>query len=71
MHPKVEHIQQAMDILDQGPGREKVLVYKLQEGDTTPEEVVLSIQGYLVKAKMPPITDESEYVHGTSNFYIY
>ncbi|EPS99195.1 hypothetical protein FOMPIDRAFT_65033, partial [Fomitopsis schrenkii] len=57
---KVEHIQQSMTILDQGIGREKVLVYMSNEGDT-PEEVILTIQGYLLKAKMPPITHESEW----------
>ena len=47
---------------DEGNGRDKILVYRAQGEDATPEEVVLSIQGYLVKAKMPPITQESEYV---------
>ncbi|EPS96130.1 hypothetical protein FOMPIDRAFT_1053586 [Fomitopsis schrenkii] len=56
---KVEPIQQSMTILDQGIGREKVLVYMSNEGDT-PEEVILTIQGYLLKAKMPPITHESD-----------
>ena len=51
-----------MTVLDQGNGRDKILVYRAQGEDATPEEVVLSIQGYLVKAKMPPITHESEYV---------
>ena len=51
-----------MTILNQGVGREKVLVYRTQGEHSTPEEVILSIQGYLVKAKMPPITAESEYV---------
>ena len=51
-----------MMVLDQGNGRDKILVYRAQGEDVTPEEVVLSIQGYLVKAKMPPITQESEYV---------
>lgn len=50
-----------MTILDQGIGREKVLVYMSNEGDT-PEEVILTIQGYLLKAKMPPVTHESEWV---------
>ena len=57
-----DHIQHAMTVLDQGNGRDKILVYRAQGEDATPEEVVLSIQGYLVKAKMPPITQESEYV---------
>ena len=57
-----DHIQHATTVLDQGNGREKVLVYRAQGEDETPEEVVLSIQGYLVKSKMPPITQESEYV---------
>ena len=49
-----------MTILDQGNGGEKILVYQSQGEDVTPEEVVLTIQGYLVKSKMPPITQESE-----------
>lgn len=57
-----EHIQHAMTILDHGIGRDKILIYAAQGEDNTPEEVILSIQGYLVKAKMPPITHESEYV---------
>ena len=57
-----EHIQHAMTILDHGIGRDKILIYTAQGEDNTPEEVILSIQGYLVKAKMPPITHESEYV---------
>ena len=59
---KGDHIQHAMTVLDQGNGRDKILVYRAQGEDVTPEEVVLSIQGYLVKAKLPPITQESEYV---------
>ena len=51
-----------MTVLDQGNGRDKILVYRAQGEDATPEEVVLSIQGYLVKSKMPPITRESECV---------
>lgn len=51
-----------MTILDQGIGREKILVYRTEGGNDTPEEVILNIQGYLTKAKIPPITHESEYV---------
>lgn len=53
-----------MELLDQGKGREKILVYKADsdEEDATPEEVILSIQGYLVKARMPPITRDTECV---------
>ena len=34
-----------MTVLDQGNGRDKILVYRAQGEDATPEEVVLSIQG--------------------------
>ena len=57
-----DHIQHAMTVLDQGNGRDKILVYRAQGEDAAPEEVVISIQGDLVKAKMPPIMQESEYV---------
>ena len=48
-----------MSVLEQGIGQEKLLVYH-SDDTTIAEEVVLTIQGYLVNAKLPPITQERE-----------
>ncbi|KAH9840713.1 uncharacterized protein C8Q71DRAFT_721210 [Rhodofomes roseus] len=55
-----DHLRASADVLNHGSGKDKLLVYGGQE-DAVAEKMVLSIQGYLLKTKLPPITKESEH----------
>ncbi|KAH9829028.1 uncharacterized protein C8Q71DRAFT_863579 [Rhodofomes roseus] len=53
------HLRASADVLNHGSGKDKLLVYGGKD-DAVAEEMVLSIQGYLLKTKLPPITKESD-----------